>query len=151
MARPQQAVETRQSSSNLNNDNHGNNLGAGSVAESNLRKDTSQKLSSGTMNNESKIKKGKIDSDKRTDDWDNLRKEAENDGAKKKQSNDTMDSLDYEALRNANVDEISNTIRERGMNNKLAERIKDFLNRLVRDHGSIDLEWLRYIPPEKAK
>ncbi|ONK70704.1 uncharacterized protein A4U43_C04F660 [Asparagus officinalis] len=151
MARPQKAVETRQSSSNLNNDNQGTNLGAGGVAESNLRKDTSQKVSSGTMNNESKIKKGKIEIDKRTDDWDNLRKEAENDGAKKERSNDTMDSLDYEALRNADVGEISNTIRERGMNNKLAERIKDFLNRLVRDHGSIDLEWLRYVPPEKAK
>lgn len=33
----------------------------------------------------------------------------------------------------------------------LAERIKDFLNRLVRDHGSIDLEWLRDIEPDKAK
>lgn len=26
-----------------------------------------------------------------------------------------------------------------------------FLNRLVREHGSIDLEWLRDIPPDKAK
>jgi hypothetical protein len=33
----------------------------------------------------------------------------------------------------------------------LAERIKDFLNRLVRDHGSIDLEWLRYVDSDKAK
>lgn len=28
---------------------------------------------------------------------------------------------------------------------------QDFLNRLVRDHGSIDLEWLRDIEPDKAK
>lgn len=92
-----------------------------------------------------------------------------------------MDSLDYEALSHADVRRISETIRERGMNNMLAERIKvllnpttltfhnlvkmipsnhrriplddlqDFLNRLVRDHGSIDLEWLRDVPPDKAK
>ncbi|CAK8566246.1 unnamed protein product [Lathyrus sativus] len=41
--------------------------------------------------------------------------------------------------------------KERGMNNMLAERIKEFLNRLVRDHGSIDLEWLRHAPPDKVK
>lgn len=29
--------------------------------------------------------------------------------------------------------------------------MQDFLNRLVRDHGSIDLEWLRDVPPDKAK
>ncbi|KAL1823815.1 hypothetical protein ACET3Z_010593 [Daucus carota] len=37
------------------------------------------------------------------------------------------------------------------MNYMLAERIKAFLDRLVRDHGSVDLEWLRDIPPDKAK
>ncbi|KAK1406401.1 hypothetical protein QVD17_41698 [Tagetes erecta] len=63
----------------------------------------------------------------------------------------TMDSLDYEAVRRADVNEISDTIKDRGMNNMLAERIKEFLNRLVRDHGSIDLEWLRDVPPDKAK
>lgn len=26
-----------------------------------------------------------------------------------------------------------------------------FLNRLVEEHGSIDLEWLRHVPPDKAK
>lgn len=26
-----------------------------------------------------------------------------------------------------------------------------FLNRLVREHGSIDLEWLRDVPSDKAK
>ncbi|KAG0494458.1 hypothetical protein HPP92_005452 [Vanilla planifolia] len=33
----------------------------------------------------------------------------------------------------------------------LAEIIKDFLNRLVREHGNIDLEWLRDVPPDKSK
>ncbi|XVF23387.1 hypothetical protein REPUB_Repub13aG0033900 [Reevesia pubescens] len=84
-------------------------------------------------------------------DWDGLRKQVQANGWKKERSKDTMDSLDYEAMRNANVNEISNAIKERGMNNMLAERIKEFLNRLVRDHESIDLEWLRDVPPDKAK
>jgi hypothetical protein len=38
-----------------------------------------------------------------------------------------------------------------GMNNKLAKRIQNFLIRLVDDHGSIDLKWLRDVPPDQAK
>ncbi|PON56099.1 DNA-3-methyladenine glycosylase I [Parasponia andersonii] len=87
-------------------------------------------------------------------DWDNLRKQAEAKG-RRERTEKTVDSLDWEAVRCADVSEISYTIRERGMNNKLAERIKkftqDFLNRLVRDHGSTDLEWLRDVPPDQAK
>ncbi|OMO73112.1 hypothetical protein COLO4_27244 [Corchorus olitorius] len=83
--------------------------------------------------------------------WDALRKQVQANGSKKERSKNTMDSLDYEALRRANVDEISNAIKERGMNNMLAERIQEFLNRVVRDHESIDLEWLRDVPPDKAK
>lgn len=84
-------------------------------------------------------------------DWDSLRKTAEAGGKKRERTERTMDSLDYEAVRCADVNEIAQTIKERGMNNMLAERMKDFLNRLVRDHGSIDLEWLRDVPPDKAK
>lgn len=29
--------------------------------------------------------------------------------------------------------------------------LQAFLNRIVSDHGSIDLEWLRDVPPDKAK
>uniref|UniRef100_A0A803NWS7 HhH-GPD domain-containing protein n=1 Tax=Cannabis sativa TaxID=3483 RepID=A0A803NWS7_CANSA len=84
-------------------------------------------------------------------DWDNLRKRVEIGGDKKEKSKDAMDSIDYEAIRTANVKDISDAIRERGMNNMLAERIKEFLNRIVKDHGSIDLEWLRDVPPDEAK
>ncbi|XP_068669624.1 protein ROS1A-like isoform X2 [Aristolochia californica] len=84
-------------------------------------------------------------------DWDSLRRQACSNGARKQRRPETMDSLDYEAIRYADVKEISNAIKERGMNNMLAERIKDFLNRLVREHGSVDLEWLRDVPPDKAK
>ncbi|TQE07938.1 hypothetical protein C1H46_006471 [Malus baccata] len=72
-------------------------------------------------------------------------------GTTKGRSNDTMDSLDWEAVREAPVTEISKCIFGRGMNNKLAERIKGFLDILKRDHGSIDLEWLRDAPPEGVK
>lgn len=57
-------------------------------------------------------------------DWDGLRRDACRSGGRKERSSDTMDSLDWEAVKRANVDEISSTIRERGMNNMLAERIK---------------------------
>ncbi|KAG6404567.1 hypothetical protein SASPL_136817 [Salvia splendens] len=84
-------------------------------------------------------------------DWDSLRKHVQSTAGKGGRSRDTMDTLDYEALRKADVREISSTIKERGMNNKLAARIKEFLDRLVKDHGSIDLEWLRDAQPDKVK
>ncbi|WOL02267.1 protein ROS1-like isoform X2 [Canna indica] len=108
----------------------------------------SQRVSAGTLEE----KKVKFKKDKKgTYDWDILRKGVHRNGTTKERNNDTMDSIDWEAVRCAEVKEISDSIRERGMNNKLAERIKDFLNRLVEDHGSIDLEWLRDVEPGKAK
>ncbi|CAI9097825.1 OLC1v1034324C1 [Oldenlandia corymbosa var. corymbosa] len=85
-----------------------------------------------------------------TVDWDQLRKLAQANG-KRERTVETMDSVDWEAVRCADVDEIAQTIKERGMNNMLAARIKDFLNRIVREYESIDLEWLRDIPPDRAK
>uniref|UniRef100_A0A7N0U9Z3 HhH-GPD domain-containing protein n=1 Tax=Kalanchoe fedtschenkoi TaxID=63787 RepID=A0A7N0U9Z3_KALFE len=84
-------------------------------------------------------------------DWEGLRKQTEVNGKTRGRTPETMDSLDYEAVRSAEVSDIAYTIRDRGMNNVLAGRIKDFLNRLVNEHGSIDLEWLRDVPPDKAK
>ncbi|KAK0592397.1 hypothetical protein LWI29_018439 [Acer saccharum] len=102
--------------------------------------------------NISKSKKGKADNEKKNAvDWDYLRKQVLGNGRKTERTKETMDSLDYEALRTAKVKDISDAIKERGMNNMLAERIQDFLNRLVRDHGSIDLEWLRDVPADKSK
>lgn len=89
-----------------------------------------QFYSSGTKYTESKVKISKArkvkpeTEKKKVIDWDNLRKEVEANGGKKERSKETMDSLDYEAVRCASVKEISETIRERGMNNMLAERIK---------------------------
>ncbi|XP_026414520.1 protein ROS1-like isoform X1 [Papaver somniferum] len=98
-----------------------------------------------------KAKRKPVKEKKEEFDWDSLRRDACLKGAHRKRTANTMDTLDYEAVRRAEVSEIAKTIRERGMNNMLGERIKAFLNRVVKDHGSIDLEWLRDVPPEKAK
>lgn len=57
-------------------------------------------------------------------DWDSLRRQVHIEGGTGGRSRDTMDSLDYEALRNADVREISDSIKARGMNNMLAARMK---------------------------
>lgn len=73
----------------------------------------------------SRVKKRETDSEKKNAvDWDSLRKQVEANGWNKERSKDAQDSLDYEAIRCANVAEVSNAIKERGMNNMLAERIK---------------------------
>lgn len=64
------------------------------------------------------------DGRKRAIDWDSLRKEALSNGERKERSKDAKDTIDYEALRRANVNEISDAIKERGMNNLLADRMK---------------------------
>ncbi|KAF8039695.1 hypothetical protein BT93_B2032 [Corymbia citriodora subsp. variegata] len=100
----------------------------------------------------SKRKSGGFGKEKKEDfDWDSLRRHAESNGRKRVRMPNTMDSVDWEAVRRADVNEIADAIKERGMNNVLAGRIKDFLNRLVREHGSVDLEWLRDVPSDKAK
>ena len=144
----------------------------------------------GTSSDRSKAKRGRTEkTEENTVDWDRLRLQAQEKGKRERTPN-TMDSLDWEAVRLADVNEIADVIKKRGMNNRLAKRIQvhicfvsyqttsnsinliaddipffisiaislmrteklqDFLNRLVRDHGSIDLEWLRDVPPEKVK
>nr|GLL40105.1 protein ROS1-like [Ipomoea trifida] len=113
---------------------------------------SSSKQSTGNDISAANARKRKSEGDRKVVfDWDSLRRQVQSKGERKERSKNTMDSIDYEAIRCAEVKDISDAIRERGMNNMLAERIKDFLNRIVRDHGSIDLEWLRDVPPDKAK
>ncbi|XP_073149612.1 DNA glycosylase/AP lyase ROS1-like [Henckelia pumila] len=82
--------------------------------------------------------------------WDDLREQYSR-GKSKDPVNDNIDSADWEAVRQASVEEVAKVIMNRGMNNILAGRIKDFLDRMIEDHGAIDLEWLRDVPPDKAK
>ncbi|CAA2995019.1 demeter-like 1 [Olea europaea subsp. europaea] len=93
-------------------------------------------------------KKGKVEPETPVD-WDELRK-TYSDGRSRDTTGPT-DSANWEAVREAPVKEVAKVIEARGMNNILAGRIKDFLDRIVKDHGSIDLEWLRNVPPEKAR
>lgn len=62
-----------------------------------------------------------------------------------------MDSVDWEAVRQAETSEIANIIEARGQQTIIAGRLKGFLNRVVKMHKNIDLEWLRYAPPDDVK
>jgi hypothetical protein len=91
-----------------------------------------------------KAKSRRVGNEIRDDvDWDALRKEAEANG-KREGTENTMDSLDWEAVRCADVNEIANTIKERGMNNILAERIKVYMSQSI---TKISKAWL----PTKAR
>ncbi|KAK3014655.1 hypothetical protein RJ639_009997 [Escallonia herrerae] len=114
------------------------------------KKNPKEKIHSSKKPSNENGRKGKADEKRKAFDWDSLRKQAQS-NRKRDRSEATMDSLDYEALRCAPVNEVAEAIKERGMNHMLAERMKDFLDRLVRDHGSIDLEWLRDVPEEEVK
>ncbi|XP_042514621.1 DNA glycosylase/AP lyase ROS1-like [Macadamia integrifolia] len=118
------------------------------VIQSNFKEQVYNSATGSTKN----LKAKKNEAGKKKEfDWDSLRKQAYAKVGKREKSSNTMDSLDWEAVRCADVNEIAKAIKERGMNNMLAERIKDFLNRLVREHEGIDLEWLRDVPPDQTK
>lgn len=82
------------------------------------------------MSNQSKFKSESVSIKDRDKDeqkkgnnisWDNLRKYYSTGRAR---DHKTTDALDWEAVRQANVVEVANTIEERGMNNVLAKKIK---------------------------
>nr|XP_016496777.1 PREDICTED: protein ROS1-like [Nicotiana tabacum] len=82
--------------------------------------------------------------------WDNILKSSAFVNPKERSDN-TLDAIDWHAVRAATVDEISRAIMLRGMDKKLALRIKNFINRLMLEQGKVDLEWLREVQLEKAK
>ncbi|XP_020394122.1 protein ROS1A isoform X7 [Zea mays] len=145
------SYERHQSSTLCGNQNSQLEILQGVASGSTQKFIDTQKSPSEVQQNGSKAKKVRGRPKTKTYDWDSLRKEVFSNGGDKQRNNDARDTVDWEAVRQAEVREISETIRERGMNNMLAERIKEFLNRLVTDHGGIDLEWLRDVPPDKAK
>ncbi|KAG6510537.1 hypothetical protein ZIOFF_028562 [Zingiber officinale] len=83
--------------------------------------------------------------------WDKLREEAYLNGYKLQRNDENRDSANWEAVRCTTANEISKVIKQRGQHRRLAIRIKDFLDRIVKHHGHLDLEWLRYVAPDKAK
>ncbi|KAK1429411.1 hypothetical protein QVD17_11620 [Tagetes erecta] len=120
------------------------------VVDFHLKKIGSNQIINGVDKGSSKVKKEKTEKTQDKADWDKLRLEAELE-QKRERTPDSLDSMDYEAIKAADVNDVADAIKERGMNNRLAARIKDMLDRLVEDHGSLDLEWLRDVPPDKAK
>ncbi|PKA55371.1 Transcriptional activator DEMETER [Apostasia shenzhenica] len=144
------ASSTLHESTTFSNSNsgHHNMFDVGQEAASNYS--NGNKISFEEEKNTCKAKKAKVDVEEEID-WEGIRRRVYQNGSTKERSCDTMDSVDWEAVRKADTTVISDAIRERGMNIMLAQRIKDFLDRLVRDHGSIDLEWLRNISPDEAK
>ncbi|CAN4115195.1 unnamed protein product [Withania somnifera] len=82
--------------------------------------------------------------------WENARKSSSFVNSKER-SDSTLDAIDWHAVHAATEDKISKAIMQRGMDKKLALRIKNFINRLILEQGNVDLEWLREVRPEKAK
>ncbi|RWW48343.1 hypothetical protein BHE74_00045588, partial [Ensete ventricosum] len=124
----EQNSDNQQNFPNLHN--NGNPLEVSERVQLDLKDDVyvSKKISAETPKRKSKEKKLKDENErKKNHDWDSLRKEVNRDGTKKERIHGTMDSVNWEAVRCAEVNEISETIRERGMNNMLAERIKKYL------------------------
>lgn len=70
-------------------------------------------------------------------DWDSLRLTAQAKAGKRERTENTMDTLDWDAVRCADVNEIANTIKERGMNNRLAERIQVYDQTSIRYYLSL--------------
>ncbi|ERM99578.1 transcriptional activator DEMETER isoform X1 [Amborella trichopoda] len=116
----------------------------------NIRDGSSSVTNENTERVEEKQKKGKVTVVKKAVfEWESFKRHIQPcSGAR---DPDSQDSVDWEAVRCAKVEDIAYTIKERGMNNVLGGRIKNFLNRLVEEYGSIDLEWLKDVPPDKAK
>ncbi|EYU19798.1 hypothetical protein MIMGU_mgv1a000238mg [Erythranthe guttata] len=144
---PTRPAESKQPNDNWKHGDH-TTLEPNEIRQVRSSDEPSSKISTTTPN----AKKRKSEKEKPEPfNWDSLRKGVLLKNGTREKSRDAMDSLDYEALRTADVKQISDAIKERGMNNMLAERMKAFLNRLVEDHERVDLEWLRDVQPDKAK
>ncbi|CAA0839949.1 Protein ROS1 [Striga hermonthica] len=90
---------------------------------------------------------------KRSEDgWDALKKRyMEGEFGDDTYDNHTSDALDWKAVQMAEVDEIAKAIEKRGMSNNLATRIKNCLNMLATNVGSLNLEWIKGVPDNTAR
>ncbi|KAL6179037.1 hypothetical protein ACLB2K_050553 [Fragaria x ananassa] len=61
------------------------------------------------------------------------------------------DSVNWQAIRQADVDDIAEVIKGHGQQHNIADRRKQFLNEVNEDHKEINLEWLRWAPAELAR
>ncbi|KAI4322371.1 hypothetical protein L6164_022074 [Bauhinia variegata] len=80
--------------------------------------------------------------------WEELRKTFTKSGMR---DSNHMDSINWEAVMQAGKEAVAEAIECRGQHNVNAVRILAFLNKLKEMHGNVDIEWLRYAPPQKVK
>ncbi|XP_044974393.1 protein ROS1A-like [Hordeum vulgare subsp. vulgare] len=83
--------------------------------------------------------------------WDKLREEAYRKGYDNGSKTRITDKVNWEAVQQASFVDVAKCIAGRGQHYVLALRIQAFLTRIKKDHGSFDLDWLRYLPRESAK
>nr|XP_004304875.2 PREDICTED: protein ROS1-like [Fragaria vesca subsp. vesca] len=83
-------------------------------------------------------------------DWDYYKRGIESELGKKRQI-EHMDSINWQAVRQADVEDIAEAIKGRGQHRIIAGRIKKFLNEVNQDHKEINLEWLRWAPAELVR
>ncbi|TVU30019.1 hypothetical protein EJB05_21621 [Eragrostis curvula] len=88
---------------------------------------------------------------KDTSEWDTLRKEACQKGYNNRSETRINDAVDWESVLHAPLVEVARCIAGRGQHYLMACRIHAFLARIKKDHGSFDLDWLRFVPRESAK
>ncbi|XP_024190037.1 protein ROS1A [Rosa chinensis] len=98
------------------------------------------KVDAREINNEVAMVNGKPD-------WDYYRREI----AKERKIRHMADSVDWQAVRQADVDDVAEAIKGRGQHRVIAHRIKKFLNDVNQDHKEINLEWLRWAPDKLAR
>ncbi|WJX68895.1 hypothetical protein P8452_53220 [Trifolium repens] len=85
--------------------------------------------------------------EKKRQDWAVLRKK----NTKSHRHCDHGDSIDYEAVRNAKLDDVATAIKIRGQHRIIASKIQAALNKIRDSDGRMDLEWLRNIEQKEAK
>ncbi|GER50108.1 demeter-like 1 [Striga asiatica] len=87
------------------------------------------------------------------DGWDALKKcyMVEDEFGDNAYDNDSSDALDWKAVQAAKVDEIAKAIKNRGMSNNLATRIKNCLTMLETNLGRLNLEWMKGVPDNTAR
>lgn len=117
------SCQNQQNGYSLNHSKSSNQLSAERCLSEQLH--PASKESDGMNTGASESKASAAGKDRKAEfDWDSLRKQAESSGSKRTRSQATMDSVDWDAVRCADVNEIAQTIKDRGMNNVLAGRIQ---------------------------
>ncbi|KAL3651766.1 hypothetical protein CASFOL_004768 [Castilleja foliolosa] len=94
------------------------------------------------------FEKEKNEDKKDTKHWDELRRRY---STPENRTYFKNDSVNWDQVIEMSYHALTVVILKRSNNYLIAGRIKDFLIRMRKDHGSIDLEWLKDVSPQEAK